>query len=68
MLIAAGLIAWRPWLGMLDKKSYSETNFILQFPQWISYAAGLPGAVVFLIVASWCVLRPARKLAEPAYD
>ena len=68
MLIAAGLIAWRLALGMLDNKSYSETTFILQFALWISNAAGLPGAVVFVIVAGWCVLRPVRKLAEPAYD
>ena len=62
MCIAALLIAWRLWLGMLDKKSYTETTFILQSPVWISYAAALVGAVVFVIVAIFCVLRSGRHL------
>lgn len=62
MLIVAFLITWRLWIGMLDKKSYTETTFILQVPIWIAYAAGLAGAVVFLIVAIYCTMRSARYL------
>lgn len=57
MLIAAVLITWRLWQGMLDKKGYAETTFILQFPVWIAYAAGLFGAVVFVVVATYCLWR-----------
>ena len=60
MLIAAALITWRLWQGMLDKKGYSETTFILQFPVWIAYAAGLVGAVVFVLVAIYCLWRSLR--------
>ena len=64
MLIVAFLIAWRLWLGMLDKKSYLETTFILQFPVWIAYAAGLVGAVVFVVVSAYCLLRTLYDSAE----
>ena len=57
MLAFALLICWRHLLGTLDKRSYSETTFILQFPIWWAYAAGLFGAVVFVIVAAWCLRR-----------
>ncbi len=57
MLIFAALICWRHWLGTIDKASYGETTFILQFPIWWAYAAGLVGAVVFVIVAAWCLVR-----------
>jgi TRAP-type C4-dicarboxylate transport system permease small subunit len=68
MFTAATLIMWRLWLGMLDKKSYGETTFILQFPVWIPYAAGLIGAVVFVIVAAYCVWRSGRILAGGGHD
>lgn len=57
MLIFAALICWRHWLGTIDKQSYGETTFILQFPIWWAYAASLIGAVVFVIVAAWCLVR-----------
>lgn len=68
MLVIASLIAWRLWLGMLDKKSYSETTFILQFPVWIPYLAALIGAAVFVVVSLFCVWRSARELTGPAHD
>ena len=47
ILFAAVLvvIAWRLYEGMLSKKSYGETTFLLQFPIWWGYAASLIGAV-----------------------
>jgi TRAP-type C4-dicarboxylate transport system permease small subunit len=62
MATLAAVIAWRLHLGMLDKQSYAETTFILQFPLWQAYLAGLIGAVAFVVVALFCVLRSARVL------
>ena len=58
---AAAVITWRLYLGMLDKKSYSETTFILQFPIWWSYAASLLGAGVFTLVCAYTVVRSLRE-------
>lgn len=44
------LIAWKLFDGMMAKKSYNETSFLLQFPIWWSYAASLVGAVLAAIV------------------
>lgn len=54
---AAGVITWRLFLGLLDKRSYGETTFILQFPIWWSYAAALAGAAVFTLVCAYTVWR-----------
>ncbi|WP_372884847.1 TRAP transporter small permease [Shimia sp.] len=43
------LIVWRLYEGMLSKKSYGETTFLLQFPIWWAYAASLAGAVAAAI-------------------
>ncbi len=62
MALAAVLITWRLWLGLLDKKGYSETTFILQFPIWRAYAVSVAGALVFVIVAGFCAWRSGRVL------
>lgn len=54
---AAGVITWRLFLGLLDKRSYGETTFILQFPIWWSYTAALAGAAVFTLVCAYTVWR-----------
>ena len=59
---AAGVLTWRLYLGMLDKRSYGETTFILQFPVWWSYAAALAGAAVFTLVCAYTVARSLREL------
>ncbi len=66
MFTAAALIGWRLWDGMLDKKDYGETTFILQFPVWIAYAAACAGALVFVLVSLYCILRSGRALAGGA--
>ncbi len=66
MFGAASVIAWRLYLGMQDKLRFGETTFILQFPVWIGYAAGLVGACVFVIVAAFCILRSGRALVGRA--
>jgi TRAP-type C4-dicarboxylate transport system permease small subunit len=60
---AAGVITWRLALGMLDKRSYGETSFILQFPIWWGYAAALVGAAVFTLVCAYTVIRSLREAA-----
>ncbi len=62
MAAASILIAWRLWLGMLDKKAYMETTFILQAPIWYAYAAAVLGAFCFVLIAVFCVLRSLRAL------
>lgn len=62
MLVFAALIAHRLWLGMLDKQRYGETTLIAQVPVWIGYAACFVGALSFVVVAGFCVLRSGRNL------
>lgn len=59
---AAGVITWRLCLGMLDKRGYGETTFILQFPVWWGFAAALVGAAVFTLVCAYTVLRSLREV------
>ncbi|MCP5086080.1 MAG: TRAP transporter small permease [Rhodobacteraceae bacterium] len=40
------LIVWRLYEGMMSKRGYGETTFLLQFPIWWAYAASLSGAVM----------------------
>ena len=68
MLAIATTIAWRLWIGMLDKKAYTETTFILQLPVWLAYAGALVGAVIFTVVAIFCVVRSARNLRRSRHD
>ncbi len=62
MFLVAALITWRLALGTLDKRSYHETTFILQAPVWWAYAACLAGALVFTVVALYCIGRSLRAL------
>ncbi len=63
MAFVAYMGTQRLYLGMQDKLSYGETTLIAQIPVWQGYAAGLVGAVGFVIVAIFCTLRAARRLA-----
>lgn len=64
MLAAASVIAWRLYLGMLDKASYGETTLIAQVPLWQGFAASLVGAVGFALVAAFCAIRSVRALTR----
>jgi TRAP-type C4-dicarboxylate transport system permease small subunit len=65
MTAVAALIAWRLWLGMLDKKAYQETTFILQFPLWWAYAAAMTGAVLFAVVCLYTIWRSLAETLPP---
>ena len=62
LLLVAGYLGYRHYLGMLDKYGNGETTWILQFPLWWGYAAALSGAVVFVIICVFCVLRSFNHL------
>lgn len=63
MCVIAAFGTWRMYLGMQDKLSYGETTLIAQIPVWQGFAAGLIGAVGFVLISAFCVLRSARRLA-----
>ncbi|WP_417257479.1 TRAP transporter small permease [Celeribacter sp.] len=56
------LVAWRLYLGMLEKDAYGETSFILQIPVVWGYRAAMVACAIGVIVALFCVLRSARAL------
>ena len=62
MAFVAAVGTYRLYLGMQDKLSYGETTLIAQIPVWQGYAAGLVGAIGFVLVALFCTLRAARRL------
>jgi len=55
-------LGYRHLLGLIDKQSYNETTFILQFPIWWAYAAACIGIVVILIVGVFCLMRSIANL------
>ena len=63
MAFVAAVGTYRLYLGMNDKLAYGETTLIAQFPVWQGYAAGLVGAVGFVIVAAFCTLRAIRRFS-----
>ncbi len=62
MAFVAFIGTYRMYLGMQDKLSFGETTLIAQIPVWQGYAAGLVGAIGFVIVALFCTLRAMRRL------
>lgn len=40
------VLTWMLWQGLLEKKEYMETTFILQMPIWWAYAFCFVGAVI----------------------
>jgi TRAP-type C4-dicarboxylate transport system permease small subunit len=56
MLLVWLVLVWQLGLGMLEKKEYMETTFILQMPIWWGYALCFAGGV------AGCVVYVARML------
>lgn len=46
MLAVWLILTWKLYEGMVEKKQYMETTFILAMPLWWAYAACLVGAVI----------------------
>lgn len=51
MMLTAAFITWRLFYGMLDKFEYNETTLLLRVPLGWTYAAGLVGGCVFVVIA-----------------
>jgi len=58
MLLVWLVLTWKLWEGMLEKKEYMETTFILLMPIWWAYAICLVGAVI------GCLCYLARTLTQ----
>ncbi|MCP5037278.1 MAG: TRAP transporter small permease, partial [Rhodobacteraceae bacterium] len=57
------VIAYKLYDGMLSKRRYGETTFLLQFPIWWAYAASLFAAVTAAIAGAYmAVVRVAEFL------
>lgn len=62
MLIIAIVLSWQLLLGAVDKYSYHETSFILQFPIWWAYAASLVGLFTWVIIGFYCSYKSLNAL------
>ena len=62
LFLAAGLIAWRLWLGTIDKLSYGEETYELGLPLGYAYTAAMIGAVLFAVVAFYTVWRSLNEM------
>ncbi len=62
MSIISLIVTWQLWLGFRDKLGYGETSMILQMPVWWGYAAGVIGAVVFVLTCLYTVWRSLNEV------
>ncbi len=62
MLAVAVLLGYQHYLGTVDKFNNGEISWILYYPIWWGYGAALFGAVIWVIIAAYCVLRSGRAL------
>lgn len=66
LMLAVWLVmTWMLWQGMLEKREYTETTFILQMPVWWAYAMCLVGAVIGCVVYLARTLTQLGLVAEP---
>lgn len=57
MLLASSLIGLTLFQGMLDKREFGETTFILRIPLWPGYALCLVCAAAAVFISGVCLLR-----------
>lgn len=65
MLLVWLVLTWKLWEGMVEKKEYLETTFILQMPIWWAYAFCLVGAVIGCIAYVAKTLTRLGLASEP---
>ncbi|MFM6986312.1 MAG: TRAP transporter small permease [Hydrogenophaga sp.] len=65
MLLVWLVLTWKLWEGLLEKKEYMETTFILQMPVWWAYALCLAGALVGCLAYVAKTLTRLGLAAEP---
>lgn len=64
MTLIITLIAWRLWVGMMDKLRYGETTFILQFPVWWPFAACMVAAAIGVLVSFYMLFIRVQEMRE----
>ena len=64
LLLVSTVIAWRLWVGMVEKFNNGESTFILQFPVWWGYAASMVPAVGAVIIGVYMVAMRLREVAS----
>lgn len=57
MLVVSTFVAWRLWLGMLDKFNYRETTILLGLSMGWAFAAAVVGAIAMVVVAIYVLGR-----------
>jgi TRAP-type C4-dicarboxylate transport system permease small subunit len=66
MLLVWVVLTWKLWEGLLEKKEYMETTFILQMPVWWAYALCFVGAVIGCLAYFAKTLTRLGLASEPA--
>lgn len=62
-LVVSGVMTWRLYHGLLDKRRYMETSMLLDIPLWWGYIGGIVGLALLTAV---CLCRATDALAyEP---
>jgi TRAP-type C4-dicarboxylate transport system permease small subunit len=62
-LVVSGVMTWRLYHGLLDKRRYLETSMLLDIPLWWGYIGGIVGLALLTAV---CLCRATDALAyEP---
>ena len=65
MLAVWLVLTWKLWEGLLEKKEYMETTFILQMPLWWAYAFCMVGAVIGCLAYAAKTLTRFGLASEP---
>lgn len=67
VLAIAGVLARQLALGLADRRANGDTTFILQWPVWPAYLAGLVALIGLVLVAAFCVWRSLRGAPDLAH-
>ena len=65
MLLVWLVLTWKLWEGLLEKKEYMETTFILQMPVWWAYALCFVGAVIGCLCYAAKLMTQLGLASEP---
>lgn len=66
MALAAALLAWRSWLGMVDAYGTGEESIIMGLPIWWSMTAFAPAFALLSVVALYTAWQDFRGEGKPA--
>lgn len=63
-LLAAAVLTWRQWHGMLDKLEYGETSMLLRLPLWWGYAVGVAAFALLTLTCLYQIALACGVLAR----